>query len=134
MGHNGAHQKKGHLTRAIKAISLAKVEFATARKAKDEMAASQAAEKAWLAVAEATHAFLRCKGFSEEKLPKGQNGAFFLLRKHASHDLVETFLLARGILHSEAFYRGGVDWPTIDKVIGKAGGFVTRVRSVAEKN
>jgi hypothetical protein len=134
MGHNGAHRTNGHLTRAIQAISRAKVEFATARKAKDEMAASQAAEKAWLAVAEATHAFLRCKGFAEDKLPKGQNGAFLLLRKHGTHDLVKTFLTARGILHTEAFYRGSVDWPTIAEVIGEAEGFVTRVRSVAERN
>ncbi len=133
MGRNGNSSENGHLKRAILAIARSKVEFTTARKTKDELAASQAAEKAWLAVAEATHAFLRCKGLAEDQLPKGQQGAFILLRKHGSHELVKTFLTTRGILHTETFYRGAIDWPTIAEVIADAEGFVNRARKFAEQ-
>jgi hypothetical protein len=131
---NGHAKRNPHLIRALAALERGKFEWAAAKKSKDELSAAQAAEKVWLSVAEATHAFLRHKGVGERNLPKGSNGAFAQLRRHGGHDLVKTFLETRGILHTETFYRGAVDWPSIDEVIADADRFVSRVKFLATRN
>jgi len=108
-------------------------EYEAARKARDELAASQAAEKAWLAVAEATNALLRLKGVPERRLPEGHRGAIFLLRKHGGHDMVRVYHEALGVLHSNAFYRGLIEWPLIGEHVERARSYVTRVRHLAGK-
>lgn len=133
MRRNVSGYKNGHIARAERAIAKAKTEYETARKAKDELAASQAAEKAWLAVSEATNAFLWLKGVPERKIPEGHRSAFFLLRKYGNTDMLRTFSLVRSVLHGDVFYRGQVEWGLTSEVIAEAEGFVDRVRSLSEK-
>jgi hypothetical protein len=129
MGQNG---RNGHLLRAERAVQRARPEFEQAKKSKDELQASQAAEKAWLAVAEATHALLRLKGVPEHKLPQGHQGVFQMLRRYGGEDMARTLVFVRGILHTEAFYRGAVEWRIVGEGLGQAEGFVARVRRLAE--
>jgi len=126
-----AASRNGHLIRAEEAMRRARGEFERARKARDELGAGQSAEKAWLAVAEASHALFRLTGVPERKLPQGHQGVFSLLRRYAAPDMVRSFLHARGILHTEVFYRGAVDWPTVAETLAEAEGFVRRVRDAA---
>jgi len=125
--------RDGHLARAERAIARAQAEYREARRTKDELAAGQAAEKAWLAVTEATKAFLRLKGVPERQMPEGHRGMFFLLRKYGGQDMPKAYDRALGTLHANAFYRGIVEWGSVEEAIGQAETLVLRVRQSAPK-
>lgn len=133
MKRDNHQSRNGHLVRAERAIGKAITELETARNDRDELAGSQAAEKAWLAVAEATNALLRLKGVPERRLPEGHRGAIFLLRKHGGQDMVRVYHESLGILHSNAFYRGLVEWPLIGDHVERARAYVARVRHLVGK-
>ena len=134
MKRNNNQSKNGHLARAERAIVRARAELDSAKKAGDELGASQASEKAWLAVAEATNALLVLKGVPERKLPQGHQGVFFMLRKHGGPEMARILVLTRGVLHTEAFYRGSVEWGIIGDTLAQAEAFVARVRRLAGKS
>ncbi len=133
MKGNGEHGNNGHLARAILAMGRARTEFDRAKRLKDELDAGQAGEKAWLAVAGATKALLRLKGIPEHKMPEGYRGEFHMLRQHGGHELAKTYAYLGGVLHTQAFYRGVVVWDLTQDALGKADGFVSRVRQMAER-
>jgi len=124
MGRNGGRAKDGHLARAVLAITRARAEFTRARKSKDELDGGQAAEKAWLAVSEASKALLRSKGVTLHEMPEGHRGA----------EMAKSYVLIRAVLHADAFYRGLIDWDLAGETIGRAEGFVSRAQQLSVHN
>jgi len=134
MRGNRGDAKNGHLARAALAIMRARTEFERARKAKDELDGGQAAEKAWLAVSEASKALLRLKGVARHKMPESHRGELVLLQRHGGADMAKSYVLIHAVLHADAFCRGLIDWDLAGETVGRAEGFVARVKQLATRN
>lgn len=87
-------------------IRRAYEELDTARSEKDTLAGRQAAEKAWLAVVEATDRFLGSKGIRVPPDSTAHVERRRGLRALGRHDLAKTYNDLSNSLHGDVFYFG----------------------------
>lgn len=127
MQNNG--QKNGHLREAKKILTLAKKEYARAKKSKNEMKTRQAAEKGYLCLVRAVNALFVREGVSTEKLPKGERGRRHFLGRYADKETRGKYAQIRHDLHIDAFHEGIIVYKDLDERFSDLAKLVKRVEN-----
>lgn len=114
MKNTSLHQN-GYLKEAQKVFKLAKKEYDTAKKSKNEMKARQAAEKGYLCLLKTVNALFAKKGIEKDQLPTAERGRLFFLSKYTEKDFRKTYSAIRHDFHIDCFYEGFVNYKILDE-------------------
>jgi hypothetical protein len=96
---------------ACREMGSALREFEAARSSRDEMRLREAAEKAWLAVVDATNYHLAREGVTVEPGVKGHAQRRKALIANEEIEVYNRYAVFREDLHGEAFYGGDLGPP-----------------------
>ena len=107
--------KDGYLKDAKKLYKLATKEYILAKKTKNEVKASQAAEKGYLCLLKTVNALFIAKGVKEDKVPKAEKGRLYFLTRYADRDFRKSYHSIRHSFHIDAFHDGIINFKDLDE-------------------
>ena len=116
-----------YIQKAASLLQGAVEELRESRETGDMIKARDAAGKAWVALVEASRAFLMASGVPEQELPATHRGTRYLLRRHGDAETRALYNECYQDVHQDAYYDGLINYDTLEDRFAEIRGLIDRV-------